>query len=293
MNIIDEHYVIQFKAKLQLAAQQTVSRLESFCETIAITGEKAAYDGLGTVEARESTSRYERIKTASIEHLRRRITGKMCYVSIDVDEKDLVQILSDPSGKYSMAMMASMNRKKDMIIARAALASVYTGKDMDTLTTFANDGGLTVDATAGLVKEKLDEINRNFIDNDVNIEESVNVGLTVTGKEHESLLNEVEFINIDYTSQRPVDSGKIKRANGLELVLYGANAEVPILDVTSGVRSCIALAQGAVALGVWMDIDLEIKDIPDLLKVKRITTSMYMGATRTDGKKVQKVTTTA
>jgi len=289
---VSPNYIIQFKEALHMEASQTQSRLSKYAKIIPITGEKAAYDGLGTVEASEVTGQYQAIKFANIEHLRRRIIGKQYIIVLPVDEKDVVQKLTDPSGDYAKRAMEGMKRRMDKIIYDAALASVYTGKDMDTVVTAANDGVTTVNATSGLTKEKLDEINENYIDNEISVEEGQKTSLSISGEEHTDLMSEVEFLSIDYNDAKPIVDGRIKRASGMEIELFGANSSLPILNVASSVRDCLSMASDGVVMGLWKDMDVKVQERADLVTTHQIVVTMYIGATRTEGARIQKVQTT-
>lgn len=290
---VDPAKVIQFSEQVHMFASQTTSRLSPFAKVIPVTGEKAAYDGLGTVEASAVTGQYQDVKFADIEHKRRRIIGTQFYVALPVDQKDLDQILTDPSGEYAMRITQALARQMDITIAIAAFADVFTGKNMDTLLTAANDGVITVDATSGLTKEKLDEINENYIDNEISIEEGQRKSLSITGEEHTDLMGEAEFLSIDFMDAKPLSmTGEIKRANGNEITLFGANGSRPILATAAAVRSCISMAQNGIVLGIWDDLSIEIQDRPDKVTTKQIIATMTIGATRTEGARIQKVNTT-
>lgn len=289
---VSPHYVIQFSEQLHMIAAQTQSRLSPWAKTISVTGEKAAYDSLGNVEAVPVSGQYQKIQFADIPHLRRKLVGKQYIIALPVDEKDIVQALIDPDAGYAKKAWDGMMRRWDKIIYDAALAPVYTGKDMDTLVTAANDGVATVNATAGLTQAKLDEINQTYIDNEVSIEENMAAMLAITGKEHSAILNEAKLTSSDYVGGTPRANGRMSNAAGLDLVLFGKNSSLPILDVVSTTRDCLSMAREAVVVGIWKDIDLKIQERPDLVTTHQIVITMNIGAVRTEGVKVQKVQTT-
>jgi hypothetical protein len=290
---VNPAYVIQFSERTHMEVSQRESRLSPFTEVIPVVGKQHAYDGIGTVEASEVTAQYQPVEFDNIEHLRRELVGKQFKVVLPVDEKDVNQVLSDPTGKYAIRAAEAMKRRKDKVISDAAFADVKTGENMDTTVTFAADGGLTVDATAGLTKEKLDEVNRNYIDNEVSIEEDQMTMLAITGNENLQLMNEQEFLSVEFIDNKPLaGTGKISSVNGQKIVLFGANSSLPILDVNSTVRDCLSMAKGGIALGLWKDVEVEVQPRYDLISTWQIVVTMYIGAVRTEGVLVQKVQTT-
>jgi hypothetical protein len=223
---------------------------------------------------------------------RRRLRMREFRCTIYLDKKDALETLIDPQKNYSLAVAKAMFRKFDALVAEAAFADVLTGKQFTTTTTFAADGGLTVAATSGLTYEKLLEIQENFIDNDVGTDMPESMYLTVTGEEHTDLMGETELTSGDFSRQMAVERGNIVNAAGLDIIKFGANASAPILDVTSAVRSCIAATNNGICVGMAEELMIEVDKRPDLNGLTQVQASLFMGAVRSEGALVQKVTTT-
>ena len=66
--------------------------------------------------------------------------------TIYLDNKDEVGVLIDPERNYAASVARAMYRQFDRIVAEAALATVYTGRDMMTAVTAATDGVITIDS---------------------------------------------------------------------------------------------------------------------------------------------------
>lgn len=291
---INNALVIQFSDMVHTKAQQMKSRLRDGTQQKMVKGEDYAYEDIGSLEAIEITSRHQATSGQDISHGRRRIRMRDFRATIYLDQKDNLETLIDPQRNYALAVARALYRKYDAIAAEAALASVNTGKDFSTTTTFATDGGLTVTATAGLTYEKLLEIEQNFIDGDVGVDESEDYWLAITGEENTDLKGETELMSGDFTRQFAMDSknGRLQMANGFELKHFAADAATPILNVASSVRSCIAASKRGICVGISEELKLKINERPDLNNLTQIQASMFMGAVRTEGKLVQKVTTT-
>lgn len=291
---IDTALVIQFSEQVHVKSQQMKSRLRDSTEQKMVTGQDYAYEDIGSLEAIEITSRHQPTVGQDITHGRRRIRMREFRATIYLDKKDQLETLIDPQRNYAQAVAMALYRKYDAIALEAAFADVNTGKDFSTVISFATDGGSTVTATAGLVYERLLDIEQNFIDNDVGTDMSEDYFLAITGEENKDLKGETELMSGDYSRQYAIDNknGALQYANGLELKHFAGSAPVPLLDVTGGVRSCVAASKRGICVGISEELTIEIDKRPDLNGLTQVQASMFMGGVRTEGKLVQKVTTT-
>jgi len=289
---IDNAMVTQFSDMVHNAAQQTKARLRPYVSIKQMTGDVFAYDGLGPVEASEIVGMHQPVAFADIDHKRRKISRRRFAVTLPIDASNVRGMLLNPQSEYAMACVRAMERVFDRVVVGALFADVYTGRDFGTTVTFANDGGKTVVATAGLTYEKLLEINQNFIDNEVGNDSPVTKVMGISGDEHTALMKETELVSGDYSRQYVIDGGEIQKAAGLGLVKFAGAINRPILDVTGGVRSCFVLAQGGMVVGMSKDMALTIKDRADLHETTQVEIVFEFGAVRTEGLLVQKVTTT-
>lgn len=291
---IDNALITEFSDMVHHEAQQTESLLSPYVITKQMTGDVFAYDGLGPVEAREVLGRVAPATFDDITHNRRKISRRRFVVNLPVDSSDVRGALLDANSEYAKACAAAMMRKRDSVIADAAFADVLTGRDFATTVTFANDGGLTVDATAGLTYEKLLEIDENFIDNAVGFD-PVNSKkfMTVTGAEHTDLMGEIELVSGDYTRQFAVEKGQLANALGYDLLKFPANAPYPILQISGAERFLIAATQKAFCVGVSKEMTIRVMERSDYIETTQVQVVMEIGAVRTEGALVQKVRVTA
>ena len=289
---IDQALITEFSGMVHHEAQQLESRLSKYCITKQMSGDVFAYDGLGSVQAREITGRNVKATFDDIDHNRRKIARKRFAVNLPVDSSDVRGALLDPDSEYAKTVAAALNREKDRVIRTAAFADVLTGRDFETSVTFANDGGLSVDATAGLTYEKLLEIIQNFIDNEVDYE--MGSFLELTGDEHTALMGETELTSGDFSRDYVVESGRIKRAVGMDLVTFGASVANPLIPTNASTqRELIAASKGALCLGVSKDISIKITERDDYFETHQVQAIMEIGCVRTEGALIQKVTVTA
>lgn len=290
---IDNALVIEFSAMVHEAAQQQVSRYRPYVKVLQMSGDVWAYDGLGTVEMRELTGRNPKVVFDDIDHLRRKITRKRYALALPIDASDVRGSLLNPQNNYASAISKAAMRQYDRVIQNAAFADVLTGRDFGTTVTAANDGVLTVDATAGLTYEKLLEIKQNFIDNDVGVDNSERLVIGHTGAEHTRLMRENELTSGDFSRNFVVDKGTITQALGMDLVSFAANAPSPIIPVASSQRQLIAMSDRAIALGISKEMSIKIQERNDFHETTQVIVEMEIGAVRTEGKLIQKVSVTA
>lgn len=288
---IEANYVRQFSDQVHLAAQQMQTRLKSHVILKAMKAEDFAYDGLESVEAHEVTGRNSKTVFSDITHNRRKILPQRFAVALPIDVLDAQRILIDPQSDYAGSVARALMRKIDKVIVDAMFADVSTGKSFGTTVTFANDGGTTVNATAGLTYEKLLEIHENFIDDEVGNDLPEDFVLGITGKEHTSLMKESELTSGDFSRDFVVEGGSIVRAAGFKLVRFGASATLPILAVSGTTRDCFAMTGRAICVGISKDITVRVDVRTDLNMTVQVYADMTYGAVRTEGKLIQKVQT--
>jgi len=289
---IDNALTIEFSSMVHEAAQQQVSRYRPYVKVLQMSGDVWAYDGLGSVEMRELTGRNPKVTFDDIDHLRRKISRKRFALVLPIDASDVRGSLLNPQNNYASAVSKAAMRQYDRVIQAAAFADVLTGRDFGTTVTAANDGVLTVDATAGLTYEKLLEIKQNFMDNDVGGDQGERLVIGHTGAEHTRLMRENELTSGDFSRNFVVDKGQITQALGMDLVSFAANAASPIIPVASSQRQLIAMSDRAIALGISKEMTIKIQERNDFHETTQVVVEMEIGAVRTEGKLIQKVSVT-
>lgn len=290
---IDKALTIEFSDMVHQEAQQMTSRLKPYAVIKQLSGDVFAYDGLGRVDAREVTGRNVAATFDDITHNRRKIGRKRYVVNLPIDASDVRGALMNPESEYAKAIAGAALRQYDRTLVDAAFAAVLTGRDFETSVTAANDGVVTVDATAGLTYEKLLEIQQNFIDADVGTEQNERLFFTITGDEHTSLMGEVELISGDYNRDFVVERGKIQQAVGLDLIHFADSVANPIIATSGGQRQLVAASTRGLCLGISKEMSIKIQERNDLIETTQVQVVFEIGAVRTEGALVQKVSVTA
>lgn len=293
MESIDAVAVTQFSDRVHVAAQQSKARLRPHVEIIPMKGESFAYDGIGTAEATELVGRHQPVVFSDIEHKRRKIARRRFVLTLPIDAADARGILLNPQSQYANACARAMERVFDRIVVESMFADVLTGREMGTTVTYANDGGVTVTATAGLTYAKLVEINKNFIDREVGNENAEQLVMGITGDEDSALLQETELVSGDFSRAYAAEKGRMMQAAGINMIHFAGAVARPILDVTAGVRtSFVMCSKRAIVVGMSKEMSVKVDNRPDLVETTQVQIIFDLGAVRTEGVLIEKVTTT-
>lgn len=291
----DNVQVTQFSETLHIEAQQMLAKTMPFLEFKTLQGDDLAYDSFGKIRSQQVTGRNQKIDFADADFSRRKLERERHIVAVPVDKSDVRGMFADPNSPIVKACLAELNRVKDRIVVKKAFADVLTGRNFGTTTTFAGEGGLTVNATGGLTYEKMLEIRRNFKKRNVDVQR---IGFLITDQEEEALLKENELTNGDFSRQYAAESGDLSRGVGMDLITFGSDPleDDPILQVASTTRDCIAIAvtpqSSGICMGLSKDITVRFQERNDLIETDQIVVVMEVGAVRTEGALVQKVQTT-
>jgi capsid protein len=213
-----------------------------------------------------------------------------------VDEKDIQESLMDPTGELAQRQVEMFNRQLDIDTVNAMFAPVMVGASEAVMApiTFAADGGLEVDMTAGATYNDLLLINQTLIDREVANERPVKKYMSVDGAMSTQFLNEIELTSGDYTRVNTIDDGEITMAAGIEFIKFGSGSDVPdpILPVANGIRTGFLVCDDAIKFSVQKELLTVVERDPAHYDTWRIITSMRYGMIRLDARKVMKILTT-
>lgn len=292
---ISVNSIIQFSSDVHVRLQQLTSRTEKYVKIKQMNGKSMAYDGLGTIELAALNARFAAVEFTEMEHWRRKISKARFGATLGIDKTDLEERLTNPESGYADALAAAGKRQFDRVVVAAMFADVKTGEDFENTVTAANDGVVTVDATSGLTYAKLMEIHKNFIDNEVGNDMNTSFCLGITGGEHTDLMSELKLTSGDYSREYVVDQGTIQKAAGINLIKFaknGAGGADGILGTAAGVRTSFCMAENAICVGMARTWEIVVENRTDLYDTKQVKITGVLGAVRTEGKLIQKVTTT-
>lgn len=289
VNSIDQALVTQFSDMVHIQAEQMVSRLRGKIKEMPVRGNDAAYERLDTSGLpQEITGRHEPTVAQEVTHSRRQIKMRDFAETYYLDRFDELQVLIDPARDYAATTAYKMMRQYDKLALDAALGTVKTGKNFGTSVTAASDGVTTVTATSGLTYDKCLEIKENFINNEVGVDDNESIILAITGQQHTNLMKEVEFTSADFSKGFVIDKGVITKVLGMDVIVFSGGTN-SLLNKSGSVRDCIAMSTRGVVVGVNQDITIDVDKRPDLNNLQQVQARFFLGATRTEGKLVQKI----
>lgn len=214
------------------------------------------------------------------------------------DEKDIWNVLNDPMGKEAMRQTEMFNRTLDYDCVRAMFANVEIGpvQGQTTPTSFAADGGITIDMTAGATYEKLLEIIQVLIDGEVINDGTPQMYMSIDGTMNTEFLNELELTSSDYATRKDSATGEINGWGPIEFIRFGSSDTVPdpILPVEGGIRTGFVVLPGAMEYQVKRAMNTNVIKLDQTHRdTWAVDTTMSYGFMRLDARKIIKITTTA
>jgi len=283
--------------------QQRETRLFGGFSDVTVEGKQMYLDGVAPVDYRVDDSYNASSQGVAANYFRRKLTTNRMIVEVDYDEHWFRKTTSsNPSSLITQEMMNASFRFLDKVGIDAAVASVYYGEYGTTVLSFANDGGITIDATGGLTIDLLRKINHRFTGTEVVSPTGMNnIKFVITEDEQYDMggitqLTSWQFQQV-YPSNAmgmPNESG-YGRQLGMMNVTFGAQAETgKMLTEAAAVRDCLALADDALIYGMATD-GVSFKIIPleeTKISTVRLRLTLTAGAVRTNGMKVIKFQTT-
>lgn len=289
---VPAHYGIQFANTIELLLQQKDSRLGDKVSVASnYSGKQVSpVDQVGILEMDEVTSRFEPMGRKDIPLDRRWVVPQSYDLNQQLDSYDDHKLLIDPKSKYVQAGYAAAKRRRDRTIINAFFADAKTGEQGGTTTSFLSSQQIAVNfgsaSNVNLTYAKVKEARRLFMAADVDTEtEELFIG--VTDKEHDSLLNEIQLISLDYNDRPVLQEGKITRFLGFNFVhsqLFKSQTD------GSGYYRIPAWVKSGMHLAIWKDLETDISKRNDIKGTPwQAYLKLMIGATRLEEKKVVEI----
>lgn len=299
----DQAIQLLFQNNFYPLMQQTKSKLvnSGVAFYLPTNGYSVNQSRIGRTELTEVTGRnpnkvYKDLALDNRQLTRRRFTGTFM-----LDKKtDINEYIADPTSAIYANLNAAKERLIDRIIYSSGIGSVLIGQPNSALSSLsaANDGVVTVNATAGLTYAMIQRITENFINNDFELDDIRGAVFAISGTDHTQLMSEDKFINNDYLNQQNVANGAIRQTGLYDLAVFsgsktgGIVAPNPILNESSTTRTCAVMTKESVGLSMEVESLRYEANSPTKANSSEITLVISIGAMRMEGSKVQLVTTT-
>ena len=250
------------------------------------------------------------------------LTAQRYWHACFVDNWDQIRTLWDIKDAYSMAMAMSFGRLQDRVAIAAALGTVWTGPNKNVQVTLpltqkvgaynlvGNNTGVGLNLkTLKLIRKKM---KKSFA-----IQRGQTIVMAITAEETDSLLNEAETTNRDYTTILTLMQGEIAAFYGMifaetqliphtatdthyntttgEVVAAATDITTPAqrgkIDAGKGLR-CFAFISGeSLCFGINQNLMVRVSERADLHYNIQIYYAMEVGATRKEEVKVVEVIT--
>jgi hypothetical protein len=288
---LDTQYTVEFGQQVHVLAQEKMSKLMPFVKMVDFQGEDFGYDRFGLLADQEIVQRFQPIQLQDAAWDRRWMAPRFFAVAVGIDGKDIEKMKRNISPELAEGCVNALMRRRDKIIYEAAFADVRVGKSgaSASLVTFANDGGITVDATGGFGLSTLQTLKQNFVDAAVATDVDVDIALTVDGKRIKNLLSETQLTSFDYNTEKPLVKGTIGQAYGIKLIPYASGSQDPLLVAAGGERNLLALAEDGIVFAKGV-VSVRIEKRIDMFNTPyQIVAEMAVAALRSEGARVQKV----
>lgn len=294
---IPNWYVNQYNQNIQQLVQQTDTRFRAAVMTGSHVGQQASpIDQIGAVSMQPVTTRFSPMNRVDAPTDRRWVAPIDADLPQLIDSFDKLKILTDPNGIYVRNAVAAANRQFDDVIGQAFFASALTGVSGGTPTSFDTTNqvvGVNVGGTAsGLNVTKLERARRILYSNETPVENDP-LYCAITAIDHESLMNEIQIISLDFNREVQYDAnGFLKSWRGFNFI----HSERPWITTTAtddqsgSSRQLPVWLKSGMYLGIWNDIETSIDVRADLQgRPWQAYTKMSANATRLEEKKVVKI----
>lgn len=284
--------------------QQSSTRLFGGFSQVTVEGKQLFVDGIAPVDYRIDNSQNAPSVGASASFFRRMLNTDRMIIEIDYDEHWFRKTTEkNPSALISQQMMYASYRFLDKVGISASFADVKYGEKGESTLTFAQDGGIVLDASGGITDELLRKINHRFTGVEVVEPNGQNAVKFCISEDEQydmgglSTLISNEFQRLYPQNAAGAGNGSgFQKVYGMNLVSFGAQAETgKMLNESAGLRDCIAFGNDALIFGMASDgVQFEIIPLKETkISTVRLRMVMTAGAVRGNGKQVIKFQTTA
>lgn len=277
--------------------QQSGTRLFGGFAEVTVEGKQLFVDGIAPVDYRIDNSQNAPSVGTSANYFRRKLDTDRMIVEVDYDEHWFRKTTEkNPTAIITQEMMNASFRFLDKVGIAAASASVNYGEKGENTLTFAQDNGITIDATAGLTDLLLRKINHRFTGTEVVQPDGMNdVKFCISEDEQYDMGGLTNLVSGDFQRLYPSNANGMPNGSGFQKVYgmniksFGAQAETgKMLTEAAGVRDCIAFGNDALIYGMASDgVQFEIIPLKETkISTVRLRLTMTAGAVRSDGRKV-------
>jgi len=273
---------------------QTAARTRPAAELVQMTAESMMIPRAGSVEAQDMSDKFPEAVPQDLAWDNRRLTTTRVGVVFFMDEWDKMRMMGDPENVMARRAAQALERKFDRIFIASLTAPAWTGKLGNIAVTAAVDGVVNVNALGGFTYDTLLQINQNFQAQEIGNESPVRKFLFISEQEQAKLMREGMLTSRDFTDRMVVDKGKITHVLDFEVIVFGSGINFPMLPLNQAQtqRTCFAIAQGGVRIGISRKWTPKKSDRNDRVDTEQMIVTGILGGARIEANRVQTITTT-
>lgn len=280
--------VQEYKANVQLLMQQEgVLVADAFTSDSYVGKAASVVEQFGEATAQQRTTRHADTPLLDLSQDKRWVFPSDYEWASLVDNVDKLRMRIEPTGAYTRAAAAAMNRAKDDVAIAAFFATAYKGENGTTQEAFDTTNyqvGVNTGGTASSLNvAKLQLALVKFISaakGDV-----MEALMAAIGRfEHDALLKEIQVVNKDYNGGAAVlENGRVRRFMGFDFRITER------LAVSGGNRLIPTWRKSGMHMGYWQDVVAKISERNDKGHSWQVYTCMTLGATRLENGKVVQI----
>jgi hypothetical protein len=254
----------RFSQTLEMALQQTSSKLRGTVSEKAITGAKLAspIQQIEAVQMKAVTGRFADKNFGNNSYTRRWVSPTDYVGDTLIDTFDLLKTQIDPKGETISSWAAACSRAFDDSIIANATGPNQIGTDANSLSTENFDTAnyqVSVDfggTGSGLLIAKLIEARRIMRHNHVDLEME-SPTLAIGSTQEADFLKQSQVVSSEFNKNGGVvENGTVTRLYGCNIVV---TERLPI--TTANTRGCLLYVKSGLVLGVWQDIKTQIAQL--------------------------------
>jgi len=255
-----------------------------------VQGERASFDEIGSVSMQPRGGRATDLPRVETPNTRRWLSHDAFAVSDYIDKLDTVRMLNNPTSSIVQAFGAAAARHIDYVTLRAAIGTVYTGKDGTTPVALPSAQKIAAGGT-GFTYAKLRETVRRLRQRNA-LMPGDTIHVYMTSKQEEAFIDTTEMKSSDYNNKKVLVNGGLDGDTFYACQFHiiddyfdeSAGTVSYMLPWSSSVRSCIAWVKSGVKLAVPA-MDGDVVWIPEKYSTF-VSAILDVGAYRANDRKV-------
>lgn len=266
-----ENYQSGYSNTVYSLVQQQTSMLRDCVRIEKKNGNVSFFNRIGKGDIYENNTQFQDAAFTDMEHSSRMLPYKKFIFSPGVDEKDIGDMLLDPTNYYVQEGAKRFGRKVDEVILAAAKGTAITGRDGAGSATLPA-GQIIAAGGTGTTIAKLRQAKKLFDNLGTPNEDRY---AAISGEDVEDLLDQVEIKSADYNSLKPLVDGEVGRFLGFNFRLI----EKSIQPLNGASRQVICWRKDAIILSET-GVKTKIVDRDDKIDTMQIKSTLELGAVR-------------